>query len=336
MEDWDSFVDAHPFGSVYHHSGWHMVMEKTYGFSTEYHIIYDGDNKIQAAIPSVTLRNPFGRKRLISYPFSDRCDPLVKDRQEYLALSESISGFSRENRIGSIEIRVCMAKKITGGETNGGYFNFVLGIDADPGALFRNLHKGCIQRAVRKAQKGGIDVIRAGSIEYVKPFYRLHVLTRKRHGAPVQPLRFFKNLWDTLYPKGMLSLLLAKKDGEYAAGIVLLHHKDVTYYKFGASKTEHMGTGANQLLMWEAIKKAAEDGYRAFDFGRTHAGNRGLMEYKTRWGAEKVPMGYIYLPGGSSLKDEGGTANVFISNILKKMPSFSIRIAGELFYKYLA
>ena len=42
--------------------------------------------------------------------------------------------------------------------------------------------------------------------------------------------------------------------------------------------------GANQLLWWEAIRQACENGYSVFSFGRTHNSNKGLMEFKRRWG----------------------------------------------------
>ena len=222
------------------------------------------------------------------------------------------------------------------GET--AYCNYVLDMSADPGRLFKSFHKDCVQRAIRKAQKSPVEVVYGSTAADLAEFYRLHTDTRKRLGAPVQPFRFFSNLWEILYPAGVASLLLAREGGANIAGVVQLKFKDTVYYKFAASDRRRLTNKPNHLIIWRMIEDAQKEGYRFLDFGRTFTGDTGLMQWKARWGAEKRDFRYVYPAeaAGIRLNQEGNWANSILSGILKRMPAFMVRASGELFYKYLA
>lgn len=333
-DTWNAFVESHPLGTIYHHTAWHSVIEDTYGLRASYHISYGTDKKIIAAVPAISIKGLFGGKRVVSYPFSDCCDPLIGSSGEFKDLMDSIK---KTEKAKEIEIRGYRIAEMPGYGVHKDYCNYVLPLDRDFDAIFKTFHKDCVQRAVKKAQKNKIEVVEGSDIGAMKEFYNLHILTRKKHGVPVQPFRFFRNLWNTLYPKGMLSVLLSKKDGVCLAGVVILKYKGVAYYKFGASDPASVNLGTNQVLMNEAIKKAKLEGFGSFDFGRTYIGNEGLMEYKSRWGAKQEMLSYIYSPEKKSqMNNEGSALNSFVSGVFKRMPAFSIRLFGELFYKYFA
>jgi lipid II:glycine glycyltransferase (peptidoglycan interpeptide bridge formation enzyme) len=93
-------------------------------------------------------------------------------------------------------------------------------------------------------------------LEDLMEFYRLHLVTRVKHGVPVQPFRFFRNLWNTLRPKEMLTLFLVRHLDKVLAGMIVLFCKGVAYYKFGASDNRLHPLRGNQLLMWAAIRHA--------------------------------------------------------------------------------
>ena len=52
-------------------------------------------------------------------------------------------------------------------------------------------------------------------------FYRLYIRTRKQIGLPPQPYIFFKMLWNTSFQSGRIALLLAEKDKEIIAGVII-------------------------------------------------------------------------------------------------------------------
>lgn len=135
------------------------------------------------------------------------------------------------------------------------YHNYLLSLEKEPKELFRTFHKSCIQRAIKKARQQGLDIVTGKTEEDVKAFYWLNLMNRKRHGVPVQPYQFFRNLWNTLSPKNMLTLLLGRYHDKVVAGIIVLWFKDVAYYKFGASDDKFFRSRVNQLLMWKAIRE---------------------------------------------------------------------------------
>lgn len=324
-------------GTIYHHSLWHRVIVDTYGYQPLYHFLLDHRSSLQAAVSSAFVRSYLTGSRIVSYPFSDTCDPLVTNPSELNQLIEAVRQSKDELGACYLEFRVAKTDTLFHDSlSQPEYSTYSLSIDRDPELLLRSFHKSCIQRSIQKARRRDLRIVTGDSEEHLKAFCRLHVLTRQRLGVPVQPFRFFKNLWALLTPKQMLTLLLAKYRDRYVAGIILLWFKDTAYYKFGASdyKFEHLR--ANQLLMWEAIRKAQEKGCKNFDFGRTSSSNIGLALYKSRWGTKKIPIYYLREPDNhrSEVLNETSRKHAILRKLISRMPGPMVRMGGALFYKH--
>ena len=67
--------------------------------------------------------------------------------------------------------------------------------------LFCSL-KSSNQRNIHKARREGVEIRISDSEDSLRVFFRLHCLTRKRHGVPPQPSTFFKNLYLFVMAKG--------------------------------------------------------------------------------------------------------------------------------------
>jgi hypothetical protein len=337
---WDDFVEQHPSGTIYHHSSWQGVINKTYGYQPIYHILLNDNSSIHAALSSVMVKSWLTGNRIVSYPFSDTCEPLLKDSEDLEPLLEAVAKFRAEAGARYAEIRFS-SKKPTSYNNNQRqpeYFNFHISLDADQDALFRSFHQSCVQRAIRKARLANLEIVSGQTEEDLKRFYRLHLMTRRRHGVPTQPYKFFRNLWHALFPKKMLTLLLAFHSGRPLSGIILLRFKDTAYYKFGASDDRFLSLRANQLLMWEAIKVAKQNGCNRFEFGRASPLNKGLSNYKERWSTNKEFLHYLRIPDGEkiSLLNETSRYHIFLKNIFKRIPILMNRLTGNFLYKHFA
>ncbi len=335
---WNDFVERHPLGTVYHHSAWHRVIEDTYGYRGSYCTIEE-DGRLAAGLPFVLIHNLPLRRRLVSYPYSDTCDPLVHGPEELEAIMRVVRGYAASRRIGSAEIRTGrLSGSLYRAQGDSRYCNFVLALDAGKEKLFRSFHKNCVQRGIRKAESSRLEVVEGKDVADMKRFYDLHVGTRKRHGVPPQPFRFFRNLWVIFHPRKMISLLFARTNGVDAAAVISLRFKDSVYYKFAAGEKLFFHKRPNHLLIWRLIEKAVSDGYRYLDFGRTFTGDRGLMQWKRRWGAVPARFEYVYPfdNTGGRFNQQGSRINRILSGILRNMPCFIVRMSGELFYRYLA
>jgi len=68
------------------------------------------------------------------------------------------------------------------------------------------------------------------------------------------------------------------------------------YNKYGASEKAYHHLRPNNLIMWEAIKWCAQNGFKTFSLGRTEPENEGLLQFKQGWGTtEKIikEIGYF-------------------------------------------
>jgi hypothetical protein len=88
--------------------------------------------------------------------------------------------------------------------------------------LLHRLDSGC-RRAIRKAEQSGVTCERRTDLEAVREFYRLHCLTRRKHGAPPQPFRFFENLHRHAIARGHGCVMLGKHESRVVAANVYLY-----------------------------------------------------------------------------------------------------------------
>jgi hypothetical protein len=222
-DQWDDFVTRHPLGSIYHHSAWQDVIKATYGYQSLYHLLLDNSSNLQAAISSAFVKSRLTGNRVVSYPFSDTCDPLVQSSEELESLLEAMEKTRASSNARFMEVRFGRPHGFMDHfSKNREYVIHLLPLDREPEILFRSFHKSSIQRAIKKAEKQDLEILRGESEQDLKSFYRLHIMTRKKHGVPIQPFRFFRNLWKALAPKEMISLLLVRHQTKLVAGIITL------------------------------------------------------------------------------------------------------------------
>ena len=55
-------------------------------------------------------------------------------------------------------------------------------------AIFARFHRSHAQRTIRRAERLGLTVEVGRSPTFLAEFYKLHRMTRRRHGVPIQPL----------------------------------------------------------------------------------------------------------------------------------------------------
>ena len=80
-------------------------------------------------------------------------------------------------------------------------------------------------------------------------------------------------------------LMSAAFDFKTATGLVGGLSFSIFIFKFGASDHAFQHLRPNNLVMWEAIKRYAADGFKSLHLGRTSQANDGLRRYKLGFGA---------------------------------------------------
>ena len=103
--------------------------------------------------------------------------------------------------------------------------------------------------------------------------------------------------------------------------------------KYGASKSCRWDLRPNNLVFWEAIKWACENGYTYFDMGRSGIEGKGLQRSKNGWGGESEPLYYTSIPATSVGICQKHTPKL-IRSFIQKAPNSVCRLGGELLYRY--
>ena len=122
-----------------------------------------------------------------------------------------------------------------------------------------------VRREVRKARKRGLAVEEASVDEYL-PLHRSSAARQERAAEAHANEELLRRIDAAAGERGARTVLIAR-DAEGAAQSAgfYVHDQRFTYYLAGGNASEHLGSGAASLVMWEAIERAAARG-TSFDF----------------------------------------------------------------------
>lgn len=332
---WDAFVEGHPAGSVFHTSAWCRVLSETYGFRPQYVGAFDESGDLRAAVPLMLVKSWLTSKRLVGLPFSDSCAPLVHDDAHGLAALRAAQ--AEVDRISASRLELRGASPLdpsTTGMTNGtNFLRHIIPLGADAARMEAGLHSSA-RRAIRKAEREGLTVRVATGIAGMREFYRLMVLTRRKHGLLPQPWRFFSNLHKHHMAAGKGYLLLAEHQGIVIGGDLLLRFRDELTYKFNASDPQYLHLRPNNLLLWHAMRMGSELGCGTLDLGRCEEDNEGLRRFKLLWGSREESLSYYYYPAnngnGGLLANEAAQRSLAL--FVKYAPVSALKGMGSALY----
>ncbi len=338
---WDAFVENHHYGTIYQHSSWMKVLALSYEHAKPLcFTIEDKEGNIRAAIPCFIVKSKLTGTRIVSLPFSSYCDPLVNDREDLVKLLDRIIKEAEDISASYYELRAFKNQDLIGNnllKPHNYHKTHVLDITDGFEKTKKSFHKKSIVSSVTKSLRS-IVIIKVGCSEKdLKKYYSLHAMTRRQLGFPIQPYRFFKKMWDLMYPKGYFTLLLAEFNQRTIAGAIFFKYKDTVSFEHSASVQKYLGLRPNNLILWKAIEMACSEGYHYFDFGKTTPENKGLLDFKSRWGAKMYDVPYFYYPQvkGMMSLEQNDLKHKLLRSMGKHMPLPLAKIMGRLAYRHL-
>ncbi len=332
-DDWDREVLAHPRHSVFHRSAWARVLTETYGHRPFY-LKLRSATADQAWIPLMEVSSPVTGLRGVSLPFSDFAGPLWVGNENPEEVYQAIFRMAAERRWRHFDIRHS-AVPPKDAEPFISYHGHVLDLTPGEDDIEAGLDPS-VRRAIRKAGRSELEIsIDTGSAA-MAAFYELHCETRRRHGLPPQPYRFFASIQRNLLTCGLGEVVLASLKGKTVAGAVFLRSAGRAVYKFGASATATWDLRPNQWVMWHGIRHLVSQGCMELHFGRTSQGDDGLSRFKRSWGCRTETLDYFRHDTragrwlvGSPPSSEGHPL------VFGKLPLAINRLAGRLIYPHL-
>lgn len=330
---WERFLEAHEGASIFHTPGWLEALRRTYGYEPVVFTTSSPDAKITAGQPFCRVNSWLTGKRLVSLPFSDHAALLTEAPDDFRTLLGELKRLVDDRTHRYIELRP-VAEVGDSGLLHSGdrYYWHRLRLDNAAGDIFRSLHKDCVQRKIRRAEREKLSYTEGRSEVLIRQFYRLMVLTHHRHRRPPQPIAWFQNLADCLGER--MKIRIASKDGRPVAGILTLCYKRTMVYKYASSDARFHHLGGMADLLWRVIQEAKESGCCELDMGRTDCDNPGLIRFKEHWGAERHILNYwsySLAPLANSARWRLRVAD----KVFGWLPMAALPAAGRLLYRHV-
>lgn len=163
----------------------------------------------------------------------------------------------------------------------------------DLSAIKKGLDKGN-KASLSKAVKNGIEIFRSENKEDADAFYELYLHTMERNeaeGAYIFSRKFFDNLFHLLAKYS--SLFCARYKDKIIAASLFLFKKDFFHYYLSGSDAGFLSLCPNNLLLYETISWAKEQGFKIFNLGGGFRENDSLFSFKSSFSKTSLEF-YTY------------------------------------------
>lgn len=333
--NWDAKVAAFPQATFFHRACWARVLETAYGFVPAYLVTSSGENEVASVVPLLEVDSWLTGRRGVCLPFTDACDALVQPDHAPDRLWSDLRSVAGRRGWKYLELRGAQAVP-AGAVPAVSFLEHNLSLGGGEERLRQQCHDS-VRRALRKARAAGLRVEFTSGAAGLRHFSRLLGVTRRRHGLPVQPGRFFEAIRQHVLAPGHGDIALAWQGQRVVAAAMFFKHRTTVLYKFGASDARGQELRANHELMWSAIAAYAQQGYRDLNFGRTTADHAGLRQFKLGWGTTERPLDYFrYDLGRGEFVRAADDSRGWHTTVFRMLPVSFLRAAGAALYKHAA
>jgi CelD/BcsL family acetyltransferase involved in cellulose biosynthesis len=331
---WDDLVSRHDRASAFHLRGWLEALSRTYGYQALVLTTAPPGKPMTDGVVFCRVSSWITGTRLVSLPFADHCEPLIDDKSELAQFLNQLQAERKSQGWRYVEIRPL--SPIPGGQSvlqpSRSYCYHELDLSPSLEHIFRGLHKDSIRRRIQHGEREGL-MHEVGRTEIlVDEFYRLLLMTRKRHQLLPQPRAWFKNL--VQFMGDSIQIRLARKDGIPIAAMMTLRHKSSVIYKYGCSDERLHNLGAMPFLFWKLIEESKAWGAERIDFGRSDLNHEGLITFKDRFGTAKRVLNYYRYPQEAKL-NSAAWDRIKIRQVFSILPDSISSIAGRLIYRHI-
>jgi CelD/BcsL family acetyltransferase involved in cellulose biosynthesis len=221
---WGDLIAHHPSASAFHRQGWLEALKQTYGYQPFVLTSAAAGEPLADGIVACRIASWLTGSRIVSLPFADHCEPLFSATGGRQELTARLVEECTRQHCKYLEFRPLSACADLGNEFQPSESFCFHELDLRPSAeqLFKALHKDSIQRKIRRAEKEQVSYESGRTGEFIEAFYRLLLITRRRHHLPPQPVAWFRNL--ARHMGDALQIRIARKNGAPIAALLTLRH----------------------------------------------------------------------------------------------------------------
>lgn len=321
--------------SLFGSARWTKALASTYGFGINAALLGDVQQP-RAALLFSEVDDIRGR-RIISLPFSDYLDPIVRSEADWRQLVKPLLELAAPVRLRTLDNAVPWSDQRFEQRTSALWH--AADLRPDEKALWAGV-KDSAPRNIRRAEHNGITVTEGRTLDDLRHFYELHFGVRKRkYGLFTQPFSFFENIFEAFAPDDRLVTLLARHEGKPVAGILFLIEGDTLFYKFNASAD--LRFRPNDLLIWTGMLMGKRLGLTSLDFGLSDLAQPGLVRFKRKFASLERPIRELrWTPEGFD-DPRGRAASATLGHLTELLtapdvPDHVTRSAGDELYRFFA
>ncbi len=162
------------------------------------------------------------------------------------------------------------------------YFDYNIDLSKGEESVWQSMDKAARDH-IKKANKEGMQ-FSFGSKEELKYVYDSLVSRyEEQNRYENMPGDYLFDIYDNFYPQN-LRIFIAKFGEETVGGIVGLLFKGNIYFWIGAAKSELKNASPNDLIHWEAMKWACNNGFKIYE--ETGANQERLCRFKSKYNPE--------------------------------------------------
>lgn len=267
---WDSFVAAHPQGSLLQQSGWGELKAGAGWQARRLAVIDAGGRALAGAL--LLLRGRYG----LSVAYTPRGPLLAGEPAADTLLLAGLERVARRARAVFLRLEPNM---LEGDPAADRAHTWLLLQGMRPAATIQprsSLHVDLARpeeailagftkghRAdIRRAERGGVQV-RAGEAADLATFYAIMRATGARAGFGIHEEAYYREAWRRFQPRSRL--LLAELGGRAVAAHMVFADARRGLYLYSGADDEGLRSGANHLLEWHAMRWARELGCAGYD-----------------------------------------------------------------------
>ena len=343
---WDTYVRAHPQGSVYHLGAWARILERAYGFRPRYLALAQGDS-LTGVLPLFRKKGIVSDARLRSIPVFSYGGPLGNDAGVETQLIEAARDLAAaDGGIAGMTINTG-ERRI---DAPAGFVveeilpRWIVDLPADLEALRAGWRKRSnnLFRSLKKADGAGLEFREGTSGRDLRSFHRLYVRTMRKHRSLPRTLRQL-SLARELLGESFKVFIVSHGGRDLAAG---LYHVwgDMIELIYNGSDEHGLELRPNHALYWNVMRWAAARGLRSVDLGGAYAGTP-LAGFKQQWGASPRPRFRLtHRAGGEATRAESIAAigygaehseNPLTAAAWRHVPTPLLRLGAYVAYRYV-
>jgi hypothetical protein len=151
----------------------------------------------------------------------------------------------------------------------------------DEETLWKNLEKSN-RNSITRARREHVEICRTNKEEDLESFYKIYNETMDRRKAKKMyyfPREFYNLLFDLLGENA--NLFVAKVNDRVICASLFVGEENLVHYYLSGTSQEFRSVGANNLLLYEAILWARQQGYKIFNLGGGYKTGDSLFKFKS-------------------------------------------------------